>query len=178
MTATAGARRSNALFILAAALLGLGLVVDLGFTRPRLEEIRSLEAARARLHLRRDQRGAREREAKELARLLGADDLASAVSAGQGEDPVDFLGHALERWQLERVQLTTRSSTSAGPLRQTGYTLKVEGSYGGILNFVRSVEMGPRVVTVDAISMVPGTGSAALEAELDLTLYEAAGNQP
>ena len=185
-------RSSRSLLIIPALLLALGLILDFGFTRPRLTEVQRLEEQRARLFRQDASRAANERDGRELARCLGAADLPSALALQTGEDPVNFLGSEVERAGLSRVQLASRAAATTGGLRQSDFVLRVQGSYAGIQSLIRSLESGPRVVAVNALSIMPaspspgapgsakaGSGVAgALEAQLDVSVYDVPGGRP
>jgi len=171
-------RGARSLFLVPALLLAVGLIVDFGFTRPRLLEVDRLQAQRLRVVDRAETRAAHEREGRELARCLGSDDLPTALALQKGDDPVNFLGAQVDQASLQRLQLSSRSTAVNNGLRQSDYSLRVQGSYAGITKLVRSLELGPRVVAINAISITPVNGSLALEAQLDLSVYDVAGSRP
>ena len=184
MNAWRESRSSRSLLIIPALLLALGLILDFGFARPRLTELGALETQRARLFRQDASRSSNEREGRELARCLGAADLPAALALQTGEDPVNFLGSQVQRAGLSRIQLTSRAAATAGGVRQSDFVLRVQGNYAGIQTLVRSLESGPRVVAVNALSITPvsatpgAPGSSLLEAQLDVSVYDIPGSRP
>lgn len=153
-------------------LLAVGLVVDLGFTQPRVQEVRRLDSERRGLLDRLTARSVRDREAEQLARSIGATDLKGAIEVHRNSDPVTFLATALDDNKLTTIELGTTSSHNTGQLTRTRFSLRVRGRYNRILDFVRTIERSPRLVTVDALSIVEAEDSNLLEGRIDASVYE------
>jgi hypothetical protein len=162
---------------LAILLLALGLVTDLGFTRPRLQEVRRLMAERTRVLETLARVSQTEREALDLAHRLGAGDLSEALAAQRREDPLTYLGQEVERAHLVRRELGSQASETVGSLRRNRYHLGVRGSYFQILGFLRTIEQGSWLVTVDALSMEQMPESADLEGRIYLSVYGIPGGE-
>jgi len=159
-------------FIVAAALLLLALALDLGFTRPGHDLVQALAVEQARVSTEIGRTSARDIEHRELAERLGVDELGDLVTTTPPEDPLSYLGATLDRSRLTRLELTTMGTSSSGRLQRTRFTLRVLGSYGQILDFVRDLEEGPRLVTVDALTIETMLEQTALEGRLTLSIHD------
>ena len=171
-------RSAGTMLAIGIGVLVSGLAIDLGFTRPQVVQLRALETAQARVQARAAERAGHDREGRAIARALGAEDLASALAAQRGEDPIDYLGQKLVQSRLRRLQLTARTGGGSGPVRQSAYSLRVAGTYEEILAFVRFMELGTRVAAIQSISIAPGQNPAELEAWIDVSLCNLPGGGP
>ena len=169
---------ASLLFGVAILLLAVGLIVDLGFTQPRVQEVRRLDSERQELLDRLTARSVRDREAEQLARSIGAADLEGALEVHGDSDPVTFLAAALEENNLTTIELSTHATHNTGQFRRTRFTLRVGGRYNRILDFVRTIERSPRLVTVDALSIVEAEDSSLLESRIDVTVFEFSAGLP
>jgi len=156
----------------ALALLVLGLLVDVGFTSARRNELRRLTERRDTLRAQLAGLESRDQRIHEIARRLGGEDLASALSAQQAVDPVNFLGRTLSDTGLHGLELGTEGSSQSGQVRRTRYFVRAEGSYGALQRFVQHVERGPRVLAVDGFTVEKVIDANSLDIRINLSLYE------
>jgi len=160
--------------LLAAAVLVVGLVVYMGFVAPRIDEMRQLEAACATLRTQLHEQAMVGREREELVRFLDLEGLSVRDDALQ-EDAITYLARLVKSAGLETLELTSGRgkrtvSSSAAPLGLT-----VRGRFARILDFVRTLEKSPRLVTVDAFSIEMIDEESVLEADFTVTVYDPKG---
>jgi hypothetical protein len=158
--------------VLPLILLILGLLVDIGFTRPKLRAVRSLEVQKAQLQRRLVQLERQEQRVDELAAYLGGDDLNEALSNLDVGDPLAYLSQLIETARLRRQELGTEETTEQGKLRRTQFYLRVIGSFSRILELVRQLEQSPRLAVVDAMILEKEYDSGQLKARLRVSIYE------
>lgn len=175
MTRSGGPTEAVRLAALAVILLVVGLIVDLGFAQPRLREAKRLAAERVKRLEKVHQSSQGEREVQDLARCLGAEDLATGLAALRDTDPLSRLARELDRARLTRLDLSSQPSEIIGTVFRTRYSLRVQGSYGHILDFLRVLEQGAVPLTVDALSIAQVPDSPVLEARFDLSVYSPGG---
>jgi Tfp pilus assembly protein PilO len=167
-----GSLRMNRFVIGAAALLLVGLGIDFGIAQPQLRANRRLIALRESKLADIAQISRHQQEVRELARSLGSDDLASAMASRAAVDPLSFLGRSMERTRLTQSALSSRATTETQWLRRTSYSLRATGSYEEILQFVRLMETGPRLVSIDGLALSRIGEDGDLEGRFDLSIYE------
>lgn len=160
--------------VLPLLLLILGLVADIGFTRPKLKEVRQLAARHSELQKRLVELERQERRGDELAAYLGGDNLEDALSNLAGEDPLAYLNELIEAAGLRRQELGTEETAEFGKLRGTQFYLRLTGSFSRILDFVQRLEQSPRLASVDALILDKEAGSGQLKARLRVAIYEPA----
>lgn len=167
----------GATFIVAACfLLVCGLVVEFGLARPRMREIDRLVAERGRLLGMLDAQQRSDDLGDKLASYLGVADLGD-LNAGPTSDATTYLGALLERSKLVRLSLTTAGSDESDGIRRTDFTLRAQGGYANLQQFVRDLESGSRLASVGAfdIQMQPGTDK--LEGRFNISIYDPAGKE-
>ena len=160
--------------LLAAAVLVVGLAVYLSFVAPRIGEMRRLEAACASLRTQLYEQAMVGREREELVRFLDREGLSVRDDELQ-EDGITYLARLVESAGLETLELTSGRgkrtvSSSTAPLGLT-----VRGRFARILDFVRTLEKSPRLVTVDAFSIEMIDEESVLEADFTVTVYDPKG---
>jgi hypothetical protein len=158
--------------VLPLVLLILGLLVDIGFTRPKLRAVRSLADQQVQLQRRLAQLERREGRVDELAAYLGGDNLNDALSTLDVGDPLAYLSQLIEAARLRRQELGTEETTELGKLRRTQFYLRVTGSFSRILELVRQLEQSPRLASVDAMILQKEFDSGQLKARLRVSIYE------
>jgi hypothetical protein len=166
-----GSSQAGAVLGFAVSLLVAGLLVDIAFTQPRLREVRRLRLQRDELLHQLGNVENREHEVKAIAELLSVDTLAELRPAPD-DDPLTFVGRLLEGSRLTRLELSTTGTSETESFRRTRFALRVLGSYGRILEFVRNLERGPRLATVDAFVIEAATGPEALEGRLNISIHD------
>jgi len=164
--------RVNLFLALAAVLLGLGVVIDLGFTQPRIREIEQLQGRRSELLGQFAQQVATEREGADLAEILAIEDLSGAALTGSTVDPLTYVGGLIEVAGLRRLALTHEERRKTVRLTRTRLMLRVEGSYRQILSFVRALEQGARLIIVDTFSIEPAADSQRMEARMSISVFD------
>jgi hypothetical protein len=157
---------------LAAALLAIGLVVDLGFIQPQVRQMRQLGLQRDQLLDQIGQGLDRSRQRKDLARYLNVTDLSELLNDKRESDPLAYIGARLDANSLTRLELTHAGTSAMNNLQRTQFALRVLGSYQNILNFLCDLERGSRLATVDAFTITTVRESRSLEARLNISIYE------
>jgi hypothetical protein len=167
--------RSTWIGLLAAGLGVGGAAIDLGFTQPQRRAVERLRLQRADLLGRTAEINSRDSEEKRWAVYLGSADLKSALAERRGEDPITFLGDAIERSGLRRLELGSQAMGETDHLRRSRLFLRALGSYRQITEFVTKLEREERLITVDALTIQPAVESSGLEVRMNLSIYEPKG---
>ena len=173
-----GAARNSqplVLGLLAGALLLVGLVVDLGITQPRARELRALNQRRAELFEAVREEAGRGRESQMLMRWMVADSLENRSSLDLPEGPVSYVDGLLAQGDLTRLELSALEETTRNGLQRTQLLVRVIGGYAQILNFMRHIEQGRRLVVIDAFSVEATENSRTLEARFSVSIYDPEG---
>jgi hypothetical protein len=170
-----GSSRTSAVLGFAVLLLVAGLLVDIAFTQPRLREVRRLRLQRDELLRQLGNLENRQHEVRAIAGLLSVETLAE-LRATPENTPLIFVGRLLEDSRLTRLELSAAGTSESDSFRRTRFALRVLGSYGRILEFVRTLERGPRLATVDAFAIEAATGPEALEGRLNISIYDPRSN--
>jgi len=147
---------------------------DMLLVQPGFAGFETLNARRLGLMQDVDHLLEREQEGRELARLLKLESI-EGLDGADAQDPVVFLGDCLDAAQLARLELNTESTESAGVLRRTRMTLRAKGRYEDIVTFVKLLESGSRVVTIDKVQIAQVPQTLDLEARLGLSIYDPRG---
>jgi Tfp pilus assembly protein PilO len=164
----------NALVISATLVLVAGLAVDFFVVTPGLGEVQSLNDQRLQLMKNNETNLALSREINQLKTLLKVDSL-NDLDDLNIVDPIAYVGLKLADTRLQRIEITTGESAVAGKLRSTRISVRVRGRYTDIVTFVRSLEMGVRLVTLDDLDVEQLELDNRLEARLNLTVLDPAG---
>jgi Tfp pilus assembly protein PilO len=159
-------------------LLAGGLGVELGVTRPRLDELRRLEQRRQETMAQDAGLAAQMREMDLLVQALHVDSLAELRDLGQDSDPLVYLGRLLGESQLRSQSLTSQGSIVDGGLRHTRFTLRILGEYSDLLKFVQTLERSARPVTIDALQINAATGTTELEASFEISIHDPVTEAP
>jgi len=166
---------------LGVAVLVLTLAIDLGFTQPQAEEVERLTALRARLRRQVDLRQARDRQVEDLHDFLEQENLAGVLLAAPRSDPATYLGELLEQTRMVREELRHEENRETERFRITQLRLEVRGSYEALISFIRTLEQGARLATVEMfmIEVVEGDrtrrGEVMLRAELAISIFDPKG---
>ena len=159
--------------VLAAAglLLVVGLVIEMAFARPRLQEIERLTGECARLQAQIQDQLRLESESRRLAvhfDMSGLDELTNRSPS----DAVAYLGQALDRSGLQRLDMTTNGGEDFGRLRRSDFLIRARGNYAEIQTFVRELERGRRLVSIDALAIKTMLESRDLEGRFNISIYD------
>jgi hypothetical protein len=158
---------------LALGFLVLGLLVDLGFTRIQMRECVRLTTERDLLRQQSIALGRQEERGRTLARALGGDDLSAALGTQTESDPLDYLGRAIARAGLNRMELGTQGTVQSEHVRRIKFFLRASGKYSQILSLIQDLEHGSRVVTIDDFTVLQGAEDPkVLEARVELSIYQ------
>ncbi|MBI5836766.1 MAG: hypothetical protein HZB25_05955 [Candidatus Eisenbacteria bacterium] len=171
MTRPALPTRIGLLPAAAVGLLVVGAGIQFAVVRPRLEEVRRLQARYTELAQRVAQQDARDQEARALAGTAQGQALRTAPAGGRGTDPVAHIGGLMNRIGLRRLELAAGAGAADSSLESTRSTVRVMGSYGQILGFVRALEKGPPLASVDVVSIEVVPGESQLEGRLSISIY-------
>ncbi len=169
-----GSSARAALVLLAGAtlLLAGGLAVELGLTRPQLDELRNLERRQDEFLARNAGIAAQMRETTILTEALRVDSLPQLRRLGEGSDPLVFLGRLVRQAHLQSQTVTSQGATVQDGLRRSRFTLRVLGDYDELLGFVRTLEQSARPITVDAFQINTTTGTSQLEGSFEISIYD------
>ena len=172
MIKSIGSRRVVMTFGAMLLLLAAGVFIDLALLKPQLAEVRRLEAERTSLLSRIDELAASSQEGHTMARALGRENLAGLMDEGMQQEAVSYIGQVLGNTRLNRLELTTTKTKEAGKFRQTQVSLRVLGRFSQILNFVKALEEGHRLISVDGLVIEEILGTRDLEGRLSLSVYD------
>jgi Tfp pilus assembly protein PilO len=164
-----GDRTAILLAVVFVAILGI-----LEFTIYRPEKKR-LKAAEEQLQSLQDQLSGvarRNLADQELFLYAGTD-----VAGGQfrrsysAEGGLVYLTHAIEGSGLERQDFKTETNWTDQAFKVERYFLVLRGSYGRILNFMKTLEGGARLVRIDQIRMEQVTGTSDIVVGMRVGVY-------
>lgn len=164
--------RMNLLFIWVFSLLLLGLVIDVGINRAAINEVRRLGLYRAQLLDQTNQLVERNLDNQTLAKALKVESLADVLVPNTDMNPVSYIGQQLDNSGLTRLELSTLGVSESDNLRQNRFSLRALGKYTEIMDFVRSVEQGETLATLDAFSIETVVGKNSLEGRFNISVYE------
>lgn len=159
------------LLMVAGILLVCGLLVDVAFTRGQVEAKRRLLERRAVLQGDLKPIQGRERKVRQMASAFGAPDLAAAVQSLHEPDPVTYLGRVVASSGLVGREMVMESTSDEGGLRRTRFFLRVQGGYPRIVALVKALENGPRLVSIDALSVERQGEESGLEGRLNVSVF-------
>lgn len=157
-------------------LLVAGLVIEMGFARPLLREIAGMNEERSRMRTEILRQGELDKDGESLAAVFGLDDLAQ-LGSQPATDPLGWLGKALSDSKLVRLDLTATGAEDFGKVRRSDYTVRAKGDYPSMQRFVRRLEAGPRLVTIDAFTIKTLYDSNDLEGRFMLSIYDPTGER-
>ncbi len=172
MIKSLGSMRIVLVFGAALLLLAAGVLIDLTLLKPRLDEVRRLEAERASLLARVDELAASSQESHTMARALGRENLTGLLDDRKRQEAVSYIGQVLGGTQLNRLELTTTKTGETGKFRRTQISLRVMGRFSQILDFVKALEKGHRLISVDGLVIEEILGTRNLEGRLSLSVYD------
>jgi len=158
--------------IMAIALLVIvvGVSVDLALVTPKSKRLVSLENKRMELLGQVAQVQSSERDNR---RLLGyLEHYGLRTSSLIKEDPTAFLGKLIEDTNLVRLELRAVDVIESANLVQTKFFLRVHGPFDPTLQFIRTLESGTRLVTVDEIKINTSLDNRNLETRMTLSIYD------
>ncbi len=157
-----------------AFLLVTGLIIDLLVVSPRVNKLNSMTSFRHDLRVQLGQAmGSKFRE-RDAARALGVENITLAITPSP-EDPVSYLGHAIEASGLTRLNMVTISSKSTVRLERTDFNIRTAGTYAEIVDFVRRLETGDRLVTIDKFKFASHFIGNEIEGKFTLSIYDPKG---
>jgi len=157
-------------------LLVIGLVIEMGFARPRLRELSSLIEERSRLLAQIRTQQQMEGQSDELAEHLGLSDL-SELSTAPDADPATYLGLLLDHSRLVRLSLTTSGDKQFSGVKRSDFSLRAQGGYDDMQTFVRNLESGPRLASVEAFDIRTQVGTRELEGRFNISIYDSTGKE-
>lgn len=163
--------RPSAILLMAVGLLAAGLLVEVALIAPRMRELTRLAQQRTELLGQLAEAHGRERQAAQIARLLGAGSLEAAYAAYPRGDALSLTAEAIAQARLERVELLAREKRLEGALQCTDLVVRVRGPYARILQWVGSLERGPALVRIGSVVINPHPDSQLLDAVLSLSVY-------
>ncbi len=161
----------------AAIVLSAGLLIDALLVGSGLSEVRSLRARRDTLSRQLATNRATDEEYRELGRVLPAA-VPPADAEERPEDPLATLGRAVSLTGLQGASLAAGSISSAPRTRRQSFSLEAEGRYDQIVRFVRMVEGGSKLISIDAISIAASEGGSLLECRVDLSIHQRGAGRP
>lgn len=160
----------------AGLLLAIGLVVEIFFARPRLQEIRALTGECAGLQAQLQDQLRLDGRSSQLAVHFGMPDLGTLAQPPRS-DAVAYLGQTLDRSGLRRQDMTSSGGEDFGRLRRSDFVVSAHGDYAQFQTFVRELEAGQRLAVIDALSIRPLLESRQLEGRFNISVYDPTGVQ-
>jgi hypothetical protein len=157
---------------MAVVLLVLGIVVDLGFTQKRSQDVRRLARERAQLQEKLSNLESRDLGSQKLAAYFGVERLTELLDRDQRADPVTYVSDLLNESGLTRLELGTMATSEVGRLQRTEFYVRASGRYKRVLDFTRKLEQRPRLARVDALVLEQMVESSHLEARFNLSIYD------
>jgi antitoxin component HigA of HigAB toxin-antitoxin module len=161
-----------ALFGAALLLLGAGLAITFLQVRPLQRETRTLMQQRESKLKDLSARQAAETEARFLAQALRVTDLDEFARLAAGPDPIVYLGQLLDESGLSREELTSNRVVDSVRVRRTEFTLRAIGQYDQVVDFLRALERGSRLVAVEIIQVEKRLVHDDLECRLQLSVFD------
>jgi hypothetical protein len=168
--------RIAVILAIAGLLLVVGLIVEMGFARPRLREISRLIDERSQLLSQIRAQQMQDGLSDEMAEHLGVGDLSELASAPDA-DPATYLGMLLDHSRLVRLSMTTDGGKEFSGIRRSDFSLRAQGGYAAMQAFVRDLESGPRLASVEAFDIRTQTDSSQLEGRFNISIYDPAGRE-
>lgn len=162
--------RTNVLIGVALLLFGLALGIDRAWVRPVLERTELMEQERSALQARLGARAEVDLEADAIAAGLGLRSLADLTAPE--EDALVFLNRKIEAAGLRQVELVADQVVETIRLRESGFTLTVQGDYERCVALVRSLEDDARLVRVNGVRLGTQPESSGLECRLTLSIFD------
>ena len=107
-----------------------------------------------------------------MARALGRENLTGLLDDRKRQEAVSYIGQVLGGTQLNRLELTTTKTGETGKFRRTQISLRVMGRFSQILDFVKALEKGHRLISVDGLVIEEILGTRNLEGRLSLSVYD------
>ena len=154
-----------------AVLVLTGWVIDLGVTSPRVDTLTDLSYQRGELETQLgDVVNGRFREV-DAERALHVDDL-EAYLAGDGEDPVAYIGRRLKEAGLARLDLATVSGRESAHIVTTKFDVRATGRYDELVAFVRDMESDSRLAEVHHFVIRSPLIGSDLEGRINLSLHD------
>jgi hypothetical protein len=157
-------------------LLAVGLVIEIGFARPLLREIGSMNEERSRMRTEIIRQGELDKDGSALAEVFGLADLAE-LGRAPVVDPLAWLGTTISDAKLVRLDLTNTGAADFGKVRRSDFTVRTRGSFAQMQQFVRSLEAGPRLVAIDAFTISTQFDKQSLEGRFMLSIYDPTGGR-
>ncbi|MBP6874823.1 MAG: hypothetical protein KBD56_01990 [Candidatus Eisenbacteria bacterium] len=165
-------RRMTAFVGAGTALLLIGLIFDLALTRPRIHELRRLEAERGENLKRQTEHMAVERQERELIGLAREQGLEETLFRPAAQDPLTYVGGLIERSGIRRLALNDGGSQAIEQVVRTKLTLRVAGAFGPTLSFVRALEQSPRLIVIQDFDIEPSIEGPGLESRLTIFVHD------
>jgi len=167
------ALNARLLSTVAAIVLLLGMAVDLGVTRPKIRNYHRLNEEIATLGAKEVSVLQSERESQSLLRFLREQGLGDSLEAGKSGTPTTYLGELIETSGLTRLELRTTETMESKNLSRNKFVLRVSGKFKQTLDFLRSLEGGARLASIEELKIGPSSDRKKLETRLVLSIYDA-----
>lgn len=164
--------RTNVLIGVALLLFAAGIGIDRAWIRPVLARSHALEQQRDELQARLGARVEVAAETDVLADVLGVADLDQLASGPEAEDPLVFLNRVIGASGLRQVEVVAEDVIETIRLRESGFTLTVQGSHAGMLRLVRDLEDATRTVRVNGVMMGMAPDTGVIECRLQLSIFD------
>jgi hypothetical protein len=166
--------RTTRVAILAAITIVGGLALDLFFVGPGSKKLAQFERKRVELIGQVSKVQYTDLENQRLQEYLDKRNLRSEdISV---EDPTVFLGNLIEESKLVRLELKAIDSIESANLTQSRFFIRVIGNFDYTLGFVKSLESGPRLVSIDEIKVSSGSDRKKLETRINLSIFDPLGS--
>jgi hypothetical protein len=165
-------QRPGGEFLVALALLAAALAADLFWFRPRLDEFKeaSLRRARAEESLW-SARSGRIRARELLGYLSGeAGTVDSTLSRSRIADPLEYLETRREEAGLRRLDVRLERRDRKDGVLATSYVMQVSGSFDQHRRFLRTLETGRPLVTIESLDLTKPALDPGVSAKIRLSV--------
>ncbi len=153
------------------ALFAFAMTYDLAAVRPHVQTLRALERQRSETHRDLTQQVQRRQDCRELAELLGVDDLSELTSAPR-RDAVTYLSDLLADAGVQVLDLAVTGGKRFSRIERTDLLVRASGDFSGLLAFVRRLEGGRRLARIEDFEIEPSLESGSLEGRFSLALFD------
>jgi len=153
------------------ALFAFALTFDLGTIRSHTTALHSLQQQREQAHRDLTAQLQRRQDCRRLASLLGVDDL-SQIARPEPLGPVAYLNELLSESGVKTLDLAVTGEKRFPRLRRTDLLVRAAGDFPSLVRFVRELEQGRRLASIEDFEIQNTLDSKDLEGRFNLALYD------
>ena len=152
-------------------LVVLGVLVDVAVLSPRMDELTRLTGERSDLELRLGTVVGSKFRQSDAERALRIEDL-DAYLDSDVEDVTSYIGRMITQAGLTRLELSTNKRSETDQLVRTDFSMRVNGRYDQIVEFVKIIESNERFAAIDEFSIQAPLIGDNLEGRFNLSIYD------